>query len=153
MIINFFNITLLKQKHNLGWFLLITFIDLVRVWSLQIISRNHPDTFLLLMMSILVTSKYSGGSIYRVVSGEFPFVARYSEKNRPESLSFIATNNWIVLAVWQSVNYFLLRIPRYSGKFWQKKKKLAIPKRFAWFAWQERQEDTVPAWESLQRMT
>ena len=45
------------------------------------------------MMSILVTSKYSGGSIYRVVSGEFPFNARYSEKNRPESLSFIATNN------------------------------------------------------------
>ena len=32
----------------MGWFLLRRFLDLVRVYSLQIISRNHSNTFLLL---------------------------------------------------------------------------------------------------------
>ena len=35
-----------KQLYGaLGWFLLIRFVDLVRVWSLHVISKNHPNTF------------------------------------------------------------------------------------------------------------
>ena len=36
--------TLLNQKHNVGWFLLQRFIDLVRASSSHI-SRNHSNTF------------------------------------------------------------------------------------------------------------
>ena len=35
---------LFNQKHNVGWLQLIRFVDLVRAWSLHIISRNHPNT-------------------------------------------------------------------------------------------------------------
>ena len=38
----------LNQKHDVGWFLLRRFVDLVRLYSLLIISRNHSNTFLLL---------------------------------------------------------------------------------------------------------
>ena len=38
----------LNQKHDMGWFLLRRFVDLVRLYSLLIISRNHSNTFLLL---------------------------------------------------------------------------------------------------------
>ena len=113
-----------NQKH-VGWFLLRSFLNLVRAWSLHIISRNHPNTFLLVM------SVKKSGYIYSVASGEFPFTATCSEKKRPEKFPFIASNYWIVLAVRQSLNYFLLRIPWYSGKVWQNKKKRAIPIRFA----------------------
>ena len=40
---------LLNQKHNIGWFLL-RFVDLLRVFSLHIIGRNHSNTFLLINM-------------------------------------------------------------------------------------------------------
>ena len=40
--------SLVNQKHNLGWFLLRRFVDLVRIYSLLIISRNHSNRFLLL---------------------------------------------------------------------------------------------------------
>ena len=40
--------SLLNQKHNVGWFQLRRFLDLVRVYSLLITSRNHSNTFLLL---------------------------------------------------------------------------------------------------------
>ena len=33
------------QKHNVRWFLLRGFADLVRVCSLNIISRNYPTSF------------------------------------------------------------------------------------------------------------
>ena len=52
--------SLLNQKHEVGSFLLRRFVDLVRVYSLLIISRNHFNTFLLLQlqwnyfMSILI---------------------------------------------------------------------------------------------------
>ena len=36
------------QKHNEEWFLLGNFVDLVSVYSLQVISRNHSGTFLLI---------------------------------------------------------------------------------------------------------
>ena len=38
----------LNQKHDVGWFLLKRFVDLVRLYSLLIISRNHSKTLLLL---------------------------------------------------------------------------------------------------------
>ena len=38
------------QKHNVRWFLLRGFADLVRVCSLHIISRNYPNKFLLIRM-------------------------------------------------------------------------------------------------------
>ena len=88
-----------NQKH-VGWFLLRSFLNLVRVWSLHIISRSHPNTFLLAM------SVKKSGYIFSVVSGEFPFTATCSEKKRPEKFPFKVTNNWIVLAVRQSLNYF-----------------------------------------------
>ena len=34
----------LNQKHDVGWFLLIRFVDLIRLYSLLIISRNHSNT-------------------------------------------------------------------------------------------------------------
>ena len=44
------------------------------------------------------------------------------KKNRPEKFSFIATNNWIVLAVRFSYS-FLLWVPRYSRKNMAEKQK------------------------------
>ena len=38
------------------------------------------------------------------------------KKNRPEKFGFVVTPNLNILAVRWSVKYFLLRIPRYSGK-------------------------------------
>ena len=38
-------ISLLNQKHNLGWFLPKRFVDLVRVSYLHSISRNHSKSF------------------------------------------------------------------------------------------------------------
>ena len=46
---------LLNQKHNVGWFLLRRFVDLVRVYSLQSISRNHSKMFLLTDLQKLKT--------------------------------------------------------------------------------------------------
>ena len=37
-----------NQHHNVGWFLLRRFVDLLRVCALHIISRNHSNTFLLI---------------------------------------------------------------------------------------------------------
>ena len=37
--------SLLNQKHNVGWFQLRRFVDLLRVCSLHSISRKHPNTF------------------------------------------------------------------------------------------------------------
>ena len=53
----------------------------------------------------------------KLVSEEFPFAATSSEKNRPERFPFMATTDWIVLAVWWSVKYiFAPIIPWYSWK-------------------------------------
>ena len=46
------------------------------------------------------------------------FRKRIDQKQFP----FIATNNWIVLAVQWSVKFFLLRIPRYSGNIVEKRR-------------------------------
>ena len=40
--------SLLDQKHDMVWFLLRKFVDLVRVYSLLIIGKNNSKTFLLL---------------------------------------------------------------------------------------------------------
>ena len=37
--------SLLNQKHNMGWFQLRRFVDLVRVYSLLITIRNHSNPF------------------------------------------------------------------------------------------------------------
>ena len=34
---------LLNQKHNIKWFLLRSFVDLVSIYFLLIVSRNHPN--------------------------------------------------------------------------------------------------------------
>ena len=41
-------VSFLNQKHDVGWFLLRRFVDLVRLYSLLIISRDHSNMFLLL---------------------------------------------------------------------------------------------------------
>ena len=40
--------SLLEQKHNVGWVLLRSVVDLAKVCSLNIISRNHSNLFLLI---------------------------------------------------------------------------------------------------------
>ena len=45
---------LLNQRHAVGWFLLRRFVDLVRVYSQLIISRNH-QTFLLISLQKIKT--------------------------------------------------------------------------------------------------
>ena len=44
-------------------------------------------------MSILLIYIKTGGYIYQVVPGVFPFAVACSEKERPEKFPFIATNN------------------------------------------------------------
>ena len=59
--------SLLNQKHNVGWFLLIRFIDLARVYSSLVISRNHSNTFVIDMQKtkILTNVKYCNkGSLF-----------------------------------------------------------------------------------------
>lgn len=74
---------------NVEWLLKITFVDLLKIWSLHIINRSHPNTFLSIV-SISGIWKWTSGYIYQVVSGEFPFAATLSEKNRPEKFPFLA---------------------------------------------------------------
>ena len=40
--------SLLNQKHNVGWFPPKSFVDLLRICYLNIISRNHCNTLLLI---------------------------------------------------------------------------------------------------------
>ena len=46
-----------NQKHKVGWFLLIRFVDLLKVCSLHIISRNHSNMFLLINLEKIGCSK------------------------------------------------------------------------------------------------
>ena len=55
----------------------------------------------------------------------------FRKKNRPEKFPFIATNNWIVLAVPMSVKYFFAPNSSYSKRVVEKKRREAITKRFA----------------------
>ena len=63
--------SLLNQKYDVGWFLLRGFVDLVRLYSLLIIIRNHFNTVLSLdlqknyLMSILMVCKQTGGEIFK----------------------------------------------------------------------------------------
>ena len=59
--------SLLNQKHNMGWFLLRRFGDLIRVYSLLIISRNHSNTFKIELQKEKNLSKvkyYGGGYLF-----------------------------------------------------------------------------------------
>ena len=47
----------LIKKHNVGWFLLRRFVDLLRVYSLLIISRYHSNTFLFLDLQKIRSKK------------------------------------------------------------------------------------------------
>ena len=69
-------------------------------------------------MSILMTCNEACPYIYQVVSREFPFAAICLEKDLTRITELYEAVRW-------SVKYFLLRIPRYSGKV-QQKEKLAI---------------------------
>ena len=52
---------LLNRKHNVGWFLVRRFVDLVRVISLHMISKNHSNTFLLINMQKTKSAKLQQG--------------------------------------------------------------------------------------------
>ena len=55
----------------------------------------------------------------------------FRKKKRPEKFPFITTSNWIVLAYRRSVNYYFWpKFPNIPEKF-GRRKRLAIPKRFA----------------------
>ena len=58
------------------------------------------------MSILMIYGKQTGGYIFLVVSGEFPLAVTCSEKKRPEKIPFIATDNWIVLAVRRCVKSF-----------------------------------------------
>ena len=45
-------VSVINQKHIVGWFLLKRFVDLGRVYSLHIISRNHISKFLLNLFKV-----------------------------------------------------------------------------------------------------
>ena len=108
------------SKRNVVWFLPIRFVDLARVWSLHIVSRNHLNTFVDMQINKwLHLSSSLGGFIWRLSLHCYMFRKKID-------------HNWILLDVWRSVNcYFLLRFSRYSGEVWQKKEKLTISKYFA----------------------
>ena len=60
-------------------------------------SKNYSNSFLVIM-SILVTRKQTGGYIYQIVSGEFlwemPLGAQHAQKNIvPEKFPFVAKFN------------------------------------------------------------
>ena len=42
---------LLNQKHNMEWFLLQRFVDLVRIYFLLIVSRNHSNRVNIVLIS------------------------------------------------------------------------------------------------------
>ena len=42
---------LLNQKHNMEWFLLRRFVDLVRIYFLLIVSRNHSNRVNIVLIS------------------------------------------------------------------------------------------------------
>ena len=45
------NITWNNQKHNMEWFLLQRFVDLVRIYFLLIVSRNHSNRVNIVLIS------------------------------------------------------------------------------------------------------
>ena len=57
-------------------------------------------------MSLLMICKYTGGYIYKVTPGEFPFAATCFEKEETQKkLLFIEMNNRIALAARWSIKY------------------------------------------------
>ena len=59
----------------------------------------------------------------KLASGEIHFAALIRKKNRPEKCPFLATNNWIVLAVRRSVKYLFDPNSLLFWKTGQEKKK------------------------------
>ena len=51
------SIYFLNQKYHMRWFLLRRLVDLIRVYSLLIISRNHSNTILIAMQKTKTCSK------------------------------------------------------------------------------------------------
>ena len=97
-----------NQKHNVVWFLLQRFVNLLRVPYLQNISRNH--------FNALILAVYTGFCpplnvyfndveikivfIYQVAYREFPFDCNlFWKRIDPKNILFIGTINWIVSAV------------------------------------------------------
>ena len=83
------------------------------------------QVFVQYLMSILITSKYTGGYIYQVSLWEIPLRGDlFRRRNRPEKCPFTVTNNWIVLALRWSVKYFFARkSPLFRKSGGEKKKK------------------------------
>ena len=107
------------SKRSVVWFLPIRFVDLARVWSLHIVSRNHLSAFVDMQINKwLHLSSSLGGFIWRISLHCYMFRKKID-------------HNWIVLAVWRSVNcFFCADFPCIPEKFGQKKEKLAISKCF-----------------------
>ena len=64
------------------------------------------QVFVHYLMSVLIICKQTGSYIFQVVSEDFPLLQLVQKNNRPEKFLFVATNDWFVLAVSWSVNYF-----------------------------------------------
>ena len=110
------------------------FVNLVRVCPLHIIRRNHSKTFLSInikktklvqghfvlisgfwqfrqvfihyIMSILMCVNKQVATFIKQSLGNYSSRQLVPKKNKPEKYTFIATNNWIVLAARSSVKYF-----------------------------------------------
>ena len=75
IIYGIFRPSLINQKHNLGWFLLIRFVDRVKVYSLLVISKKHSNTFLLidLQKTKIVQSKILKQGQFLLIPGFYRF--------------------------------------------------------------------------------
>ena len=149
--------SLLHQKHNVGCFLLKRFVEisseyvfytlLVETCRKQKLVQSKAlqqklfalilgfwqcrQVFVTYLMSILMTCKYTGGYIYQVVSAEYSFAAKCSEK-----FPFYRNIKGIKFTVRWSVKYFfcseLTSIPDKAGRKTRRKKRTqAIAKRYA----------------------
>ena len=99
--------SLLNQKHNVRWFLLRRFVDLLRAWSLHIIKRNHPNKFLLISTILVINSCINlSNGLWEISLGNSLLLWPAQKKNEPEKIPFIATNIWMVLPVRWSFKYF-----------------------------------------------
>ena len=98
---------LLNQKRNVGWFLLIRFVDLVKGIYTFYISRNHPSKFLLIT--------FYGISPWGISLRCNMFRKKIDQKNfliKQQITELYQYISMIVLAVWRPVKYtFALNFP------------------------------------------
>ena len=90
--------------------------------SFVLLSTWHlTQIFVRYLMCILIICRLAGLSSHSV--GEFPYAVTFQKKNRLERFPFIATNNWIVLAVRFYTKHFFAPNSRYSEKLWRRRRR------------------------------